>query len=104
MPMLTTSVIRCAGVARPRAAAQPVGEVAHVVERGVDVGHDVAAVDDHRPVRRGCAARRAAPARFSVTLIFSPANIAIAQRLDVPRPAPARAAARSVSSVTRCFE
>ena len=64
-----------AGVAEPRAAAHRLGERAHVIERGAHVGHHVAAVDDHRPVRIDCAARRACTARFSVKLIGSPANI-----------------------------
>ncbi len=42
-----------AGVALPRAAAHAVGEARHLVEHGVDLGHDVLAVhDDRRPSRR----------------------------------------------------
>ena len=37
-----------AGVALPRAAADAVGEVGHLVEHGVDLGHHVLAVDDDR--------------------------------------------------------
>ena len=43
-----------AGVALPRAAADPVGEVGHLVEHGVDLGHHVLAVHDD-----GCPSRRA---------------------------------------------
>ena len=42
-----------AGVALPRAAADPVGEVCHLVQHGVDLGHHVLAVnDDGRRTRR----------------------------------------------------
>ena len=43
--MLTTVVMRSPGGARPLAAAQPVGEVAHRVQHVVHVGDDVLAVD-----------------------------------------------------------
>ena len=43
-----------AGVALPRAAADAVGEVGHLVEHGVDLRHHVLAVDDD-----GCSSRRA---------------------------------------------
>ena len=43
-----------AGVALPGAAADPVGEVGHLVEHGVDLGHHVLAIDDDR-----CPSRRA---------------------------------------------
>ena len=45
-----------AGVALPCAAAHAVGEVGHPVEHGVDLGHDVLAVDDDRRAAR-CAQR-----------------------------------------------
>ena len=45
MPMLTTRRDALARRARPLAAAQPVGEVAHPVEHLVHVGDDVLAVD-----------------------------------------------------------
>ena len=42
-----------AGVALPGAAADPVGEVRHLVEHGVDLRHHVLAIDDDRcPFRR----------------------------------------------------
>ena len=42
-----------AGVPFPRAAPHAVGEISHLVEHGVDLGHDVLAVhDDGRPSRR----------------------------------------------------
>ena len=43
-----------AGVAFPLAAADAIGEVSHLVEHGVDLGHDVLAVHDD-----GCSFRRA---------------------------------------------
>ena len=49
-----------AGVPLPSAAADAVGEVGHLVEHGVDLGHDVLAVDDDRLVPAARAARRAA--------------------------------------------
>ena len=42
-----------AGVALPGAAAHPVGEVRHLVEDGVDLGHHVFAIDDDRCPFRG---------------------------------------------------
>ena len=46
MPMLTTLRDALAGVAVPRAGADRVGEGGHLVEDGVDFGHDVFAVDE----------------------------------------------------------
>ena len=46
--MLTTFRIGLPGVPRPGARADPVGERRHPVEHLVDVGDDVAAVDDER--------------------------------------------------------
>jgi hypothetical protein len=40
-----------AGVSGPFAAADAIAEAAHVLERGEDVGHDVAAVNSHGPAR-----------------------------------------------------
>ena len=64
-----------AGVALPVAAANPVGKGGHLVEDGVDRRHDVFAVHHDR---RAFGARRAvcSTARFSVTLILSPRNMA----------------------------
>ena len=66
MPMLTTVLMRSSGGAGPLAAAQPVGEVAHLVQHFVHILDDVLAVDDqllaarqpqrdvqHRAVLRG---------------------------------------------------
>ena len=51
MPMLTMSVIALAGVAAPGAARGPrSAKRAHAVEHRVDLGHDVLAVDQDRPV------------------------------------------------------
>ena len=76
MPMLTTLRIALAGVARPRARSDPVGEVGHLVEHA-------RAPRGRRPRRRRRSARprgarsaTCSTARSSVMLIFSPANIA----------------------------
>ena len=53
MPMLTTLRMRSPVCAGPRAGAHALGEVGHPVEHGVDVGHDVAAVDLDHGVPRG---------------------------------------------------
>ena len=75
MPMLITFLIGLAGEALPVAAAHAVAEVGHLVEHGVHVGHDVLAVDfDHGVLRRRSAT--CSTARRSVTLIFSPRNMA----------------------------
>ena len=50
-----------AGRARPLAAAQPVGEVAHLVQHRVHILDDVLAVDDQLGAARAAAARCAAP-------------------------------------------
>ena len=75
MPMFTTLRIALAGVAGPVAAADAVGERRHPVEHGVHVGHHVLAVDLDRGAR-GARSAMCRTARFSVTLIFSPRNIA----------------------------
>ena len=46
MPILMTLRIALAGVALPLPAADPVGEVGHLVEHGMDLGHHVLAVHD----------------------------------------------------------
>ena len=76
MPMLTTlriALARCGPSTRrcERAPRTP----AIRSSTAMDAGHDVLAVDDDR---RPCGARSAtcSTARFSVTLIFSPRNIA----------------------------
>ena len=52
-----------AGMARPFAAADPIGERGHLVEDGVDSGHDVSpSTTIARPSVR--AGRRAAPRAF----------------------------------------
>ena len=48
MPMLMTFLIRLAGVPLPGPAPDLVGEFGHLVEHGVDLGHDVLAVDQDR--------------------------------------------------------
>ena len=75
MPMLTTFRIALAGVSLPGAAADPGGKGRHPLEHGVDLGHDIFAVDQDR---LALGARRATcrTARPSVMLIFSPRNIA----------------------------
>ena len=76
MPMLIDVADALAGVALPVAAAHAVGEGRHLVEHRVHVGHDVAAVDDDRLRRCGARSATCSTARFSVTLILSPRNIA----------------------------
>ena len=75
MPTLITLRIRLPVCAVPLAAADAVGEIGHLVEHRMDLGHDVFAVDHDR-----CVAAPAGPtcstARCSVTLIFSPRNMA----------------------------
>ena len=53
-----------AGVALPCAAADAVGEGGHLVEHGVDLGHDIFAVDAGSTRRAARAARRAARRGF----------------------------------------
>ena len=53
MPMLTTLRIRLPVWPFHVAAADLLGEVGHLVEHGVDLGHDVLAVDDDRLPLRG---------------------------------------------------
>ena len=65
-----------AGVALPLAAAHALGERRHLVEHGVDLGHDVLAVDHDRSRPRGARSATCSTARFSVTLILSPRNMA----------------------------
>ena len=91
-----------AGVALPLAAANAIGKVGHLVEHGMNLGDDVLAIDDDRRPR---GARRAtcSTARFSVVLIFSPANIAVAAAGD-PDSSANWTSSLNVSSVTRFFE
>ena len=51
---------RLAGVALPRAAADLIGEGGHFIEHGMDLGHDVFAIDGDRSPSRRPQARRAA--------------------------------------------
>ena len=44
MPMLIDVANAFSGMARPGAAADPVGEIGHLVEHGVHFGHDVLAI------------------------------------------------------------
>ena len=74
MPMLTTVDPLARGPA-PRAVAHPVGEHSHPAEHLVHVGHHVVSVDV-MCAPAGCASAVCSTARRSVTLIFSPANIA----------------------------
>ena len=60
MPMLTTLRMRLPVWPFHAPLADAVGEVGHPVEHGVDLGHDVLAVDDDRRAPRARAARRAA--------------------------------------------
>ena len=46
MPMLMTFQNALAGVTLPHAAPDAVGEVSHLVEHGVDLGHHVLAIND----------------------------------------------------------
>ena len=60
MPMLTTLRMRLPVWPVPVAAADAVGEVGHLVQHGVDLGHHVLAVDDDRLAAAARAGRRAA--------------------------------------------
>ena len=48
MPMLMTLRMRLPVWPFQVAAADPVGELGHLVEHGMDLGHDVLAIDDDR--------------------------------------------------------
>ena len=76
MPMLTMLRDRLAGVAEPLAGADLVGELGHPVEHLVHRRHDVDAVDLDCARPSGARSATCSTARSSVTLIFSPANIA----------------------------
>ena len=76
MPMLTTLRMRLPVWPFHAPLADAVGEGGHLVEHGVDLGHDVLAVDDDRRVPCGARSATCSTARFSVTLIFSPRNMA----------------------------
>ena len=75
MPMLTTLRIGLPVCPCPRPAADLVGKSRPSVEHGVDLRHDVLAIDQDRLALRG-AQGHVQTARSSVTLIFSPRNIA----------------------------
>ena len=103
MPMLTTLLMRLAGVAGPLAGAHPVGEGGHPVEHRVHVGHDVLAVDLDHGVARG--PQRGVQHR---AVLGGVDLLAREHRVRAARPRPRGgqldAAARSVSSVIRCLE
>ena len=65
-----------AGMALPVAAAHAVGEVGHLVQHGMDIGHHIPAVDGGSRRRAARAARHEERRGFSETLIFSPRNMA----------------------------
>ena len=65
-----------AGMALPRAAAHALGEVGHPVEHRMDVGHDIFRHRRGWTRPRGARSATCSTARFSVTLILSPRNIA----------------------------
>ena len=102
MPMLTTLRIRLPVCPVHAPDADPVGEVGHLVEHRVHLGHDVVAVD-HDPLVLGARSATCSTARSSVTLIFSPANIASRSCSTPARRASATSSA-IVSSVSRFFE
>ena len=92
-----------AGVALPRAAADAVGEVGHLVEHGVHLRHDVLAVDDDRR------ALRRAQRHVQHGPILGDVDLLAAEHGVDPRPQAAlvrqlQRAACSVSSVMRFFE
>jgi len=70
MPMLTTFRIRCP-CGPSRCVPHALSEVAHPVEHGVHLGHDVLAIhDDLRPSRG--TQRHVQDGTLSETLILSP--------------------------------
>ena len=103
MPMLMTLRMRLPvwPVQAPRAHA--VGEGRHLVEHGVDLGHDVLAVDDDRR-----ALRRAQRHVQDGAVLGDVDLLAAEHRVDARAQAgllgELRAAGASVSSVTRFFE
>ena len=91
-----------ARVALPRAAAHPVGELGHLVEHRVDLGHDVHAVhDDRRPLRSAQGDVQDGTLLRDVDLL--PRNMA-SIRDRRPHSSASRRSSVSVSSVTRFFE
>ena len=103
MPMLIDGADALAGGALPRAVAHLIGEVAHPPEHLVDVGDDVVAVDLDDLVAPALAARRAAPARFSLTLIALAREHRIATSRDTGRRRPRPGGRRSTASSMRCL-
>ena len=91
-----------AAVAFPLAAADAVGEAGHLAEHGVNLGHDVLAVDDH-----GCTFWRP-PRHVQDSPIFCDVYLLAAEHGVDPRAQPgSRARSRrslSVSLLTRFFE
>ena len=83
MPILTTSVKRSPFGRGDGAGADPVGETRACAERRVDLGHDVLAVDADRAGWTRLRSATCSTARFSVMLMGSPANIAVALARDV---------------------
>ena len=72
---------------RSRLRSAPIPQNARIFsEYAVHVGNDVVTVDFDRPLRPEPGARRATPRGCSVMLIFSPANMRIAQFFDPGSP------------------
>ncbi len=92
-----------AGVALPRAAADAVGEVGHLVEHGVDLRARRSRRRRRSTRPRGARRATCSTARFSVTLIFSPRNMA-SMRARRPDSSASCSSSLSVSSVMRFFE
>ena len=65
-----------AGMALPAAAAQPIGEIRHLVQNAMDLGNHVLAIDLDARRRAARAERHEAPRASPMTLILSPRNMA----------------------------
>ena len=92
MPMLTTLRMRFAGVAFPGAAADPVGEIRHLVEDGVDLGHHVFAIDDDRWPLSGAQGHMQDGAVLRDVDLFAPEH-GVDPRLQIRHPRPVAGAA-----------
>ena len=103
MPMLMTVEMRRPVWPRQAPERTGLGEARHLVEDGVDIGHDIAAVGRRWTVPAGARRATCSTARSSVTLMCSPAHMA---SIRSRRPARSATATRSpiVSAVSRFLE
>ena len=76
MPILTTLRMRLPVWPFQAPLRTPLGEIRHLVQHGMDLGHDVLRRRRRIDAPRGARSATCSTARFSVTLIFSPRNMA----------------------------